>query len=257
MASKRAQVETLTGLEKSTQEAPSPTLAAVAFERVEARGLVKVFGATRALAGVDLTFETGAVTVVEGPNGSGKSTLLAILAQLTRPSRGEVRYGTLAPGSTALRRHIGVLGHAAMVYPDLTGRENLQLYARLYGLGAGTDRIAALIDRFELRRFVDRTPRTWSRGQLQRVALARALMHEPTLLLLDEPSTGLDVHAVERLVGAVDVERVRGAIVVLVTHDTVLAERIADRRVRLERGRVASDAMARREPYRTPAEGAS
>lgn len=212
------------------------------FERVEARGLVKVFGATRALAGVDLDFEAGCVTVVEGPNGSGKSTLLAILAQLARPTKGEVRYGALGAAGAELRRHIGVLAHAAMVYPDLTGRENLHLFARLYGVGDPAARIAALMERFELGAFFERTARTWSRGQLQRVALARALLHEPKLVLLDEPSTGLDVRSVDRLASAIEAERARGAICVLITHDTALADRLGDRRVRLERGRVAEGA---------------
>jgi heme exporter protein A len=209
------------------------------FDIVEARGLVKVYGPTRALVGVDARFEAGVVTVVEGPNGSGKSTLLGILAQLVRPTRGEVRYGDRTRGGVELRGSIGVLAHAAMIYPDLSGLENLTLYARLHEVPDARARIEALLERFEIGRFRDRPARTYSRGQLQRIALARALLHEPTLLLLDEPSTGLDVRGVERLVRAVEEERKRGAIVVLVTHDTSLADCLAQRRIRLERGRVA------------------
>jgi heme exporter protein A len=212
------------------------------MERVSAEALVKMYGPTRALGGVDLDFPSGAVTVVEGPNGSGKSTLLSILAQMTRPTAGRVRYGGLSPRSPSLRRAIGVLAHQSMLYPDLTGRENLELAAGLYALRAGEVAIRGALERFEIGAFVERPVRTYSRGQLQRVALARALLHAPRLLLLDEPSTGLDAHGTDRLREAVQAERARGAVIVLITHDPDLASGLADRRVRLERGRVVSGA---------------
>ena len=211
------------------------------FERVEVSGLVKVYGATRALVGVDAAFESGKVTVVEGPNGSGKSTLLNILGQLVRPTRGVVRYGEHTAESAngiELRAKIGILAHAAMIYPDLSARENLRLYLRLHGLSAAA--LEPAIERFEIGRWGERPARTYSRGQLQRVSLARALLHAPRLLLLDEPSTGLDVRAVERLVRTVDAERERGAIVVLITHDPKLAKRLADATVSLKRGKVVA-----------------
>jgi len=213
----------------------------VEFDRVEVKGLVKVYGATRALVGVDATFDAGAVTVIEGPNGSGKSTLLNILGQLVRPTRGEVRYGELGEVKKgAVRGAIGILAHAAMVYPDLSARENLALYAKLYGLRDPDAVLARSVERFEIGRWGERPSRTYSRGQLQRLALARALMHEPTLLLLDEPSTGLDVKGVRRLVETVAAERERGAIVVLITHDPKLAEELADTTVKLKRGKVVA-----------------
>ncbi|MCB9593925.1 MAG: ABC transporter ATP-binding protein [Sandaracinaceae bacterium] len=211
------------------------------FDRVEVQGLVKVYGATRALIGVDASFAAKRVTVVEGPNGSGKSTLLNILGQLVRPTRGKVRYGdeNVDRGSD-LRAAIGILAHAAMIYPDLSALENLALYAQLYELTKPAEAIAELVDRFEIGRWGERPARTYSRGQLQRLALGRALMHRPQLLLLDEPSTGLDVRGVERLVTTVESERARGAIVVLITHDPKLAERLADDRIALDRGKVVS-----------------
>jgi ABC-type multidrug transport system ATPase subunit len=210
------------------------------FETVEARGLVKTFGPTRALAGVDVSLRAGEVTVIEGPNGSGKTTLLGILSLLVRPNRGTVRFGAddALARPDALRGAIGVLAHAAMVYPDLTGIESLRLAAALYGVTGAEARIASLRERFEIGPFGERPTRTYSRGQLQRIALARALVHEPRLLLLDEPSTGLDAASVERLAGAVRQERARGSIVVLVTHDVAFAETVCDRRVVLSRGRV-------------------
>ena len=201
------------------------------FTTVRTDGLTKLYGRTPALVGLSAEFRAGEVTVVAGANGSGKSTLVQLLAQLARPTRGTIAYGDLA--GTEARRHVGLLAHAPLLYPDLTGLENLSLFAALYGCG-----MEGVRERFELGPFADRPVRTCSRGQLQRLALARALLPAPALLLLDEPSTGLDVRGVERLAVAVDAERQRGAIVVLVTHDAGFAERLADRTLRLQRGRV-------------------
>jgi heme exporter protein A len=213
------------------------------FDRVEAKGLVKTYGPTRALAGIDLALRAGEVTVIEGPNGSGKTTLLGILSLLARPTRGTVRFGAhdALEEEGALRARIGVLGHAAMVYPDLTGQESLELAASLHGVSEPRARVAELRERFEIGAFAERPTRTYSRGQLQRIALARALVHRPRLLLLDEPSTGLDAASVERLIDAVAAERARGALVVLVTHDVPLSRAVADRRVVLSRGRLEKD----------------
>jgi heme exporter protein A len=210
------------------------------FAAVEVRGLVKLFGATRALAGVDARFEAGAVTVIEGPNGSGKTTLLSVLSLLTRPTRGEVRFGDKrVVDQPELRGRIGLVGHAGLVYPDLNAQENLELFASLYRVADASKRIAELTERFGLGSWSTRPVRTYSRGQLQRLSLARALVHRPKLLLLDEPSTGLDVASTERLIEAILVEKAAGVIAVLVTHDPTFASRVADRTVRLDRGRIA------------------
>ena len=206
----------------------------VEFAEVTVRGLLKMYGTTRALIGVDAVFTAGTVTVVEGQNGSGKSTLIQILAQLARPTRGEVHYGRLTRRQA--RPHIGLLGHSPLLYPDLDTRSNLAFFADLYSLDAS--RVEASIARFELGAIADRPVRTYSRGQQQRASLARALLPEPSLLLLDEPSTGLDVEGTARLEQIVAEERARGAIVVVVSHDSGFSERIADRVVRLHRGRL-------------------
>ncbi|MBC7171340.1 MAG: ATP-binding cassette domain-containing protein [Polyangiaceae bacterium] len=125
-----------------------------------------------------------------------------------------------------------------MLYPDLTGRENLELAAELYRIDMPEARINDSFERFDVGAFGNRPVRTYSRGQLQRVALARALLHAPSVLLLDEPSTGLDASGTARLEEAVRTERDRGAVVVLVTHDLELGARLADARVRLARGKV-------------------
>ncbi|HEX2676169.1 MAG TPA: ATP-binding cassette domain-containing protein, partial [Polyangiales bacterium] len=167
------------------------------------------------------------------------------LGLLARPSRGQILFGAHDTARTpSLRASVGVLAHAAMVYPDLSAHESLQLAADLYGLENSEKRCAELVERFGLGAWASRPARTYSRGQLQRLALARALLHEPRLLLLDEPSTGLDTASVDRLVGAVQAERTRGAIVVLVTHDRALADRLADRRIELAQGRLAQGAAA-------------
>ncbi|MCA9611211.1 MAG: ABC transporter ATP-binding protein [Sandaracinus sp.] len=212
------------------------------FDRVHAESLVKLYGRTRALAGVSLELPAGEVTSIEGPNGSGKSTLLQLLALTAKPTDGKLRFGKLdaSRDATTIRRHLGVLAHASMLYPDLSGRENVRLYAGLFGVDKPVERADALFERFGIGVFGDRPVRTYSRGQLQRVALARALVADPTLLLLDEPSTGLDVAGVERLEAVIREERERGAIVVLVTHDGELSSRVADRRIALRNGKVVT-----------------
>ncbi len=208
------------------------------FDEVRAEKLTRVFGATRALASVSLTFRGGEVTSVEGGNGAGKSTLLNVLSTLLRPSAGEVHYGdlTLSQDRVLLRSCIGLVGHEAMVYPDLTARESLAFMATLHDLGA-VDLDAALAA-VGLKEIADRPARTYSRGQLQRLALARAELHDPSLLLFDEPTTGLDAAATRRLEGAVEAARAKGRVVVLVTHDHEFARRVATVRVTMERGRV-------------------
>ncbi|MCG8554514.1 MAG: ATP-binding cassette domain-containing protein [Proteobacteria bacterium] len=219
------------------------------FSTVTTHKLVKLYGSTRALTGVSLGFAASCVTSLEGANGSGKSTLLSLLALLSRPTRGEIRFDDRAlvddrgrkRAPRALLARIGMLGHEAMLYPDLGGRQNLELSARLYGLEPHTC-VAEIAERFDLGRWAERRVRTLSRGQRQRLSLARALLHRPRLLLLDEPSTGLDSAATESLVKALAAERRRGAIVVLVSHDPLLIDRLADRRIRLARGQVVEAA---------------
>ncbi len=203
---------------------------------VELRNVTKAYGPVRALVGVSCDFQEGVITVIQGPNGSGKSTLLAILGTLARPTSGTVDHGPLGKRRAAVRRTLGWVGHESLCYLDLTGRQNIELAARLYGCDAATAcREAA--ERLDLGPFVERPVRTYSRGQRQRIALARALVHQPRLLLLDEPTAGLDQSAAERLTSVVREEAARGAVVVVVTHDAGFAERMGGRAVTLERGR--------------------
>ena len=214
------------------------------FESVEARGLTKTYGRQRALAGVDLVLRAGEATALLGPNGAGKSTLVSILATLVAPSAGEVRYGGSRAGDDGLRGAIGVIAHESLCYGDLSGGENLEFFARLYGLGDARGRARALLDRVGLGDAAARPARTYSRGMLQRLAVARALVHRPRLLLADEPFTGLDRAGVALLGELLAEERARGTILVVVTHDFDAVAALVDRVVVLARGRVAHDAPA-------------
>ena len=205
---------------------------------VELTQVTKTYGPVRALVGVSCRFLAGKVTAVLGPNGSGKSTLLAIAGTLARPTSGTVTYGNFGRTREQVRSVLGWLGHESLCYPDLTGRENIELAATLRNRPSGAA-FARMAERFELGAFAERPFRTYSRGQRQRIALARALVHEPLLVLLDEPTTGLDESSTRMLASVMTEEAGRGAAVVLVTHDRAFADAIAGEVVVLERGRLA------------------
>lgn len=207
----------------------------VRLERV-----TKTYGSVRALVAVSAGFVEGEATAVLGANGSGKSTLLALVGTLSRPTSGTVSHGALGASSALVRRTLGWVGHASLCYPDLTGAENLTLAAELHGCSPAVA-LREAAERFELGGFMNRPFREYSRGQRQRVSLARALVHRPRLLLLDEPTTGLDKAGVRRLVEVVRGEVARGATVVVVSHDEAFAAEVAQTRLRLERGRVVGE----------------
>lgn len=199
----------------------------------------KTYGSVRALTDVSACFEGGTTNVVEGPNGSGKTTLLAIVATLVKPTFGRIDHGELGPSAADVRSRLGWVGHDSLCYPDLSGRENIELAARLCGEDPkGAYERAA--ERFKLGGFIDRPFRTYSRGQRQRVSLARSLVHAPALLLLDEPSTGLDPDGVKLLHRVVAEEAAAGAIVVVITHDRGFADGLRSKRFRMDRGRMAA-----------------
>ncbi|HKQ70193.1 MAG TPA: ABC transporter ATP-binding protein [Polyangiaceae bacterium] len=213
------------------------------IERVVVKGVTKSFGTIVALRGVDAIFSAGEIVSLEGHNGSGKSTLLGILGTVIQPTGGTVRYGLPEndPSTARIRSEIGWVSHESHCYPDLSPAANVRLAASLYGVDADAAwrRAAA---RFGMDAFAAAPVRQLSRGQRQRVALARAVVHEPSLLLLDEPTTGLDPEGTDRLLGAVKEEAARGCIVIFVTHDGPIAARVATRRLWMERGRLRHDA---------------
>ena len=187
--------------------------------RVELERVTKRFGATVALREASAVFEAGTLSVVVGANGSGKSTLLGILGTTVKATSGVVRFSPYEVDDSSVRGEIGWLSHEALVYPDLSGEQNLRLAAEFYGLEPAVV-WAELKERFQLRAFAERPLRTNSRGQKQRVALARALMHRPSLVLLDEPTTGLDTAGLELLLYAV-AGVIADAVVVVVAHDPI------------------------------------
>jgi heme exporter protein A len=209
------------------------------FEEVSVTRLAKSYGPTLALAGVDLSFDAGAVTVIQGSNGSGKSTLLWLLAMLAYPTRGEIRYGRYdSSRSDELRGRIGFVAHQLQLYPGLSGRENLILAAKLQGIGDADSRASELSDSLGLGEYWNRPVRTYSRGQAQRVSIARALLHRPRLLLMDEPATGLDLKSTASFIELVEQQKREGSIVIIVTHEAKFADSIADRILYMDRGRV-------------------
>jgi ABC-type multidrug transport system ATPase subunit len=225
------------------------------FDRLVVDEVSRNFGRRRALTRVSLTCVGGEIVGLLGPNGAGKSTLLAILSTLLAPSSGVVRYGT-ADARTAgpsLRARLGLLGHDLYLYPELTARENLEFFARLYGLAGPRDRVSQALARAGLAERADDMVSGFSRGMRQRLALERALLHTPRLLLLDEPFTGLDDASGQALVARLRGLRGEGAIVVVATHDLDLAEGLLDKVAVLRDGRLlqVSDSTASlRDRYR-------
>lgn len=206
--------------------------------------MTRRFGATLALRQVSTTFQAGTLTFLEGPNGAGKSTLLAIVGTVLRPTSGSVHYEPFGEDPELARRHIGWVAHESHCYRELSGRRNIELVAQVHGMRSAADRVTQVIARVGAEKFCDRPVGTLSRGQRQRVALARALVHEPGVLLLDEPWTGLDAASVDRLEQVINEEVRHGSLVIAVTHGAGTAERMGARRLRIEGGRVASDEPA-------------
>lgn len=205
------------------------------------RGLQRRFGTAPVLRGIDLSVGRGECVALFGPNGAGKSTLLRTLAGLLRADSGSVEiFGLPLPAGSALRRRIGYLGHDAFLYRDLDARENLAYYGRLFGV-RGSARAEQLIADVGLERVATRRVAGYSRGMLQRLGLARAILHEPELLLLDEPLTGLDPEGARLLAGILAGLKAAGVTVLMATHDIDRALESATRAVVLGRGRVAWD----------------
>ncbi len=213
------------------------------LSRVQLLGVTKLFGAIRAVADVSLTVEPGQIVAVMGPNGAGKSTLLSLLSLSVWPSAGEVRFNDrpVGPAQTTWLGHIGLLSHQPLVYPDLTVKENLILFARLHGLPNPKSVVQETMEQLGLGPILaDRVARVLSRGQLQRLALARALIAQPRLLLLDEPATGLDGDAVARIERVLEKLAAAGGLAVMVTHEPELAARVATHLLVMNNGAIVA-----------------
>jgi len=203
-----------------------------------ARGIEKRFGPSVALRGVDLELAAGSSLAVLGPNGAGKTTLLRLISGLARPSAGELEVGGLRAGKPAARAQVGLIAHATFLYSELTARENLIFAARIFGVPNPQARADELLAEAELEHVAHRITGGFSRGMAQRLSIARGLVHDPALLLLDEPFTGLDAPAAEKLSARLAALRDKRRSLVIVTHDVRHAAELADVAIVLARGRV-------------------
>jgi len=214
---------------------------------IEIQSLTKIFGVNPVLRGVDLNVERGQFVTLLGPNGSGKTTLLRILGALARPTSGVVRIGgwDLPREADRVRAQLGVVSHLPLLYDTLTAEENLLFFARLYNIPTEQrrERVEAMLRRVGLWKRARDVVRTYSRGMQQRLAIARAILHDPAVLLLDEPYTGLDQDAAALLDDLLREVAVAGRTVVMTTHDLRRGHTLADRIAILSRGKIAFDTL--------------
>lgn len=220
--------------------------------RLTGEGVAKRFGRVSALRQVDFEIEAGEAVAILGANGAGKSTILRILAGLSRPSAGRFEAIAVAPPSAGgssnatgqplsrdlLRGAVGYVGHATLLYGELTARENIAFAARLQNHATDRDSLDALLDRFALLDVADRRAGGFSRGMAQRLSIARAIVHEPEILLLDEPFTGLDEASADRLSEQLAQLRAGGRTLLVVTHDPRRAVELTDRALLFHRGEI-------------------
>jgi heme exporter protein A len=207
---------------------------------IKIQGLVKSYGSNVVLRGVDLHIQQGEFVTLVGPNGAGKTTLLRIVATLLKASGGQVTVGgwSLPKDAARVRNHIGLVSHHALLYGDLTAAENLDFYARLYRLGDRADRVKAALDMVGLAARQRDPVRSFSRGMLQRLTIARATLHEPDVLLFDEPYTGLDQDATALLDDLLRQEAERGRTIFMITHDLARGLDLCQRIAILNRGKI-------------------
>ena len=213
---------------------------------IEVIALRKAFGRHRVLKGIDLAIEAGSSGVMFGPNGAGKTTFLRILSTLSKPSSGTVRVSgvDIKDNPEGIRQFLGLVTHAPLLYTDLSAQENLAFYARLYGIDAPQDRIQELLERVGLLHRRHDLVRTFSRGMVQRMAIARALLHNPPILLLDEPDTGLDPQAAEMMTGFLREIGGSQRTVIMTTHHLERGLELADRVLILQGGTIVFDSPA-------------
>ena len=212
------------------------------LSRLIVTDVARHYGRRKALSQITFTCDAGEIVGLLGPNGAGKSTLLNILATLLAPSLGRVEYGdrTAADGAV-VRAQIGMLGHDLFLYPELTARENLSFFGHLYGLQDVAERVRLALEGANLAGRADDQVGGFSRGMRQRVALERALLHDPKLILLDEPFTGLDQASTAALVARLKDRQRAGCLIVLATHDLDVADGLLTRSLFLINGRQSID----------------
>ncbi|HEX6305737.1 MAG TPA: heme ABC exporter ATP-binding protein CcmA [Anaerolineales bacterium] len=213
---------------------------------IQVRKLVKRFGLKTVLRGMDFAVEPGEFVALLGPNGAGKTTFLRILASLSRPSLGDVSiagYGLPAQAS-AVRRRLGVVSHQPLLYGDLSAEENLRFYGMMYGVSHLDERIGEVLELVGLAARRRDLVRTFSRGMQQRLAIGRAVLHDPEVMLFDEPHTGLDQEAGTMLDRVLREVAARGRTVVMTSHDLARAADLASRFDVLSRGKIVASVQS-------------
>jgi heme exporter protein A len=209
---------------------------------IEVRKLIKRYGMKTVLYGLDFSVQRGEFVALLGPNGSGKTTFLRILASLSRPTRGEIHVaGFRLPGqAAAVRAHLGVVSHQPLLYGDLTSEENLRFFGSLYGVMGLKERITEVMQMVGLEMHRRDLVRTFSRGMQQRLAIGRGLLHDPDIMLLDEPYTGLDQKSSSMLDKLLRSVAAQGRTIVMTSHDLARAEVLATRFDILSEGVIAA-----------------
>jgi heme exporter protein A len=209
---------------------------------IEAESLSKVYGNLPVLRSLDFRIQRGEFVALLGANGSGKSTLLQLLSGLSKPTAGSIRVGgwEMPREAMAVRAQIGLVAHQPLLYENLTARENLDFFGKLYGIDRAERqrRIQALLRSVGLRKRTDSLIRTFSRGMKQRLSIARATLHQPDILLLDEPYSGLDQAAIERLDELLSSATEEGRTIIMSTHQLERVPLAAGRALVLTRGRI-------------------
>jgi heme exporter protein A len=205
---------------------------------IQVRQLVKRFGPKVVLRSLNFSVASGEFVAILGPNGAGKTTFLRILASLSRLTLGQVVIAgySLPDQAVSVRRRIGVVSHLPLLYGDLTAEENLRFYGRMYSIDRPGQRIGEVLEAVGLSGYRRELVRTFSRGMQQRLAIARAVLHDPEVLLLDEPHTGLDQDACAMLDDVLRKVTARGRTVVMTSHDLARAADLAGRFDVLTRG---------------------
>ena len=207
---------------------------------IEARGLNKKFGYKTALRNVDIFLKEGDSLALFGPNGAGKSTLIQVLCSLLQPTSGSVRIAGYEArrDREALHQIIGLIGHQTFLYPHLTAYENLKFYGAMYGVTQINVRIAEVLDRVGLSDYRNDTVQNFSRGMQQRLSIGRAIMHDPMIMFLDEPFTGLDQQGSEDFIKLILQFRDQGKTVIMASHDLQLGIELCDRAAILKAGKM-------------------
>lgn len=210
---------------------------------LEVQALTKTFGNNRALRGINLQVAYGDFLIIFGPNGAGKTTLLKILATIMKPSSGEVRIGglDLKKDAEEIRRRIGVVSHQTFLYNNLTARENLEFYSRMYDVAEAKQRIHEVVNTVGMATRLNDRISTLSRGMQQRFSIARALLHNPDIMFLDEPETGLDQEALPMLWQALQNEGQGKRTIVMATHNLERGLELGNRLVILSGGKIVHE----------------